>query len=89
MAVKSEHIDDMVLTKVVASARTNNIIQGRGTGLMRIARERGMIRVYTVVGSAKSNEHGKLIQSSVTPDTILAAAQKMLHPYTLTHKKCE
>ncbi|KAK4502098.1 hypothetical protein PRZ48_005521 [Zasmidium cellare] len=71
------------------SARTNNIIQGQRNGLMWIARERGLVRVYAVVGSAKSDEHGKLIRSSVTPDTILAAAQKMLHPYTLTYKKCE
>lgn len=58
-------------------------------GLMWIPRERNMIRIYTVLGTAQSDADGKLIRSSVTAETVLQAAQKHIYPYKLEYTYCD
>lgn len=58
-------------------------------GLMWIPREKNMIRIYTVIGTAESDADGKLIRSSVTAEKILQAAQKHIYPYKLEYIYCD
>lgn len=56
--------------------------------LMVIPREQGLVRLYVQLQEVKPDASGRADRSQITPAKILAAAQKVLHPYTLTYKHC-
>jgi phenol 2-monooxygenase len=57
---------------------------------MVIPREKGLVRLYIQLLSIKPDVNsGRADRSQITPSSILAAAQKILAPYTLTYKYCD
>ena len=55
---------------------------------MIIPRESRLVRLYIqLTDLAKGGQ--KVDRSTITPELILAAAQKIIHPYKLTYKFCD
>lgn len=57
--------------------------------LMVIPRENKLVRLYIQLTEIKPEASGRADRSKITPSTILAAAQKILAPYTLTYTYCD
>lgn len=79
----------MITELCLAGVRYLNTIVSMGAGLLWVPRENGIVRIYCVLGAAKTDAEGKLIRSSVNPEMILQAVNGMLHPYKLSFKICE
>ena len=56
---------------------------------MVIPRENKLVRLYVQLKEVIPDASGRADRSKITPETILAAAQKTLSPYKLTYKCCE
>ncbi|KAF2125226.1 hypothetical protein P153DRAFT_349644 [Dothidotthia symphoricarpi CBS 119687] len=56
--------------------------------LMVIPRENKLVRLYIQLNEIKPDASGRADRSQITPAVILAAAQKILAPYTLSYKIC-
>ena len=56
--------------------------------MMIIPRENRLVRLYIQLIDLKKSGQ-KADRSTITPELILAAAQKIIQPYKLTYKYCE
>ncbi|KAL8879739.1 MAG: hypothetical protein Q9198_002709 [Flavoplaca austrocitrina] len=54
--------------------------------IMIIPREDGFVRIYSQLSTMVISNDGRFDRSSITPDTILQAAQKIMKPYKLEYK---
>ncbi|KAL8880632.1 MAG: hypothetical protein Q9198_001997 [Flavoplaca austrocitrina] len=54
--------------------------------IMIIPREDGLVRIYCQLSTLVISNEGRFDRSSITPDTILQAAQKIMKPYKLDYK---
>lgn len=50
---------------------------------MIIPREDSLVRIYCQLSTMVISNNGRFDRSSITPDTILKAAQKIMKPYKL------
>ncbi|KAF2424502.1 phenol hydroxylase [Tothia fuscella] len=57
--------------------------------LMVIPREHSLVRLYTQLSEIKPDASGRADRSKITPEVIIAAAQKTLAPYKITYKYCD
>jgi len=57
--------------------------------MMVIPREKGLVRLYIQLTEVKPDESGRADRSQISPDSILKAAQKILHPYKLEYNYCD
>ncbi|KAJ6470218.1 phenol hydroxylase [Mycena vitilis] len=70
--------------------RTRCAIHTASSGnLVNIPRENKLTRLYIQLTEVAVGESGRADRSKITPDTILRAAQKILHPYKLTYEYCD
>ena len=53
---------------------------------MIIPREDGLVRIYCQLSTMVISNDGRVDRSSITPDTILQAAQKIMKPYKLEYR---
>jgi phenol 2-monooxygenase len=56
---------------------------------MVIPRENGLVRLYIQLSEIKPDASGRADRSKITPEVIIAAAQKTLAPYKITYKYCD
>lgn len=56
---------------------------------MVIPRENGLVRLYIQLSEIKPDASGRADRSKITPELIIAAAQKTLHPYKITYNYCD
>lgn len=56
--------------------------------LMVIPRENNLVRLYIQLTEIKPDESGRADRSKITPELIIAAAQRILAPYTISYKTC-
>ncbi|KAJ6258552.1 hypothetical protein Dda_6596 [Drechslerella dactyloides] len=69
--------------------RVRSLIHSASAGsLMVIPRENRVVRLYIQLKEV-SEGGGAVDRSKVTPGQILAAAQKIIAPYTLTYERCD
>ncbi|KAF2157678.1 phenol hydroxylase [Myriangium duriaei CBS 260.36] len=69
--------------------RNRTSVHSESSGsLMVIPREAGLVRLYVQLQEVKPDASGRADRSQITPAVILAAAQRVLAPYTLTYKHC-
>jgi phenol 2-monooxygenase (NADPH) len=54
--------------------------------VMVIPRENKLVRLYIQLTTTNSEGGAKLDRSQITPETIIASAQKIMRPYTITYK---
>lgn len=57
--------------------------------LMVIPRENKLVRLYIQLTEIKPDASGRADRSQITPDIIIAAAQKTIAPYKLTYEYCD
>ncbi|KAL9075034.1 MAG: hypothetical protein Q9157_004169 [Trypethelium eluteriae] len=70
--------------------RNRCMIHSASSGsLMVIPRENKLVRLYVQLKEVVPDASGRADRSKITPDTILAAAQKTLSPYKLSYKYCD
>lgn len=56
---------------------------------MVIPRENGLVRLYIQLSEIKPDASGRADRSKITPEVIIAAAQKTLAPYKITYNYCD
>ena len=56
---------------------------------MVIPRENKLVRLYIQLTTTDGAGGAKIDRSTINPDVILASAQRILHPYTLTYRYCD
>ena len=56
---------------------------------MLIPREDRLVRIYCQLSEVKPGSDGRFDRSSIKPDMILKAAQKIMSPYELEYKHCD
>ncbi|KAL8973620.1 MAG: hypothetical protein Q9197_002146 [Variospora fuerteventurae] len=54
--------------------------------IMIIPREDGLVRIYCQLSTVAPDRDGRFDRSSITPDTILEAARRIMEPYQLDYK---
>jgi phenol 2-monooxygenase len=57
--------------------------------LMVIPRENGLVRLYIQLTTTNESGGKKVDRSTISPDVILASAQRILSPYKLTYRYCD
>lgn len=57
--------------------------------LMVIPRENKLVRLYIQLTMTNETGGGKVDRSQINPETILASAQRILHPYKITYRYCD
>jgi phenol 2-monooxygenase len=57
--------------------------------VMVIPRENGLVRLYIQLSEIKPDASGRTDRSKITPEVIIAAAQKTLHPYKIRYNYCD
>ena len=57
--------------------------------VMVIPRENKLVRLYIQLTEVAPDSSGRADRSKITPKTILKAAQKIMHPYTITYQYCD
>lgn len=57
--------------------------------VMVIPRENGLVRLYIQLSEIKPDASGRADRSKITPEVIIAAAQKTLAPYKITYNYCD
>jgi phenol 2-monooxygenase len=57
--------------------------------VMVIPRENGLVRLYIQLSEIKPDASGRADRSKITPEVIIAAAQKTLSPYKITYNYCD
>jgi phenol 2-monooxygenase len=56
---------------------------------MVIPRENKLVRLYIQLTEIKPDASGRADRSKITPETIIAAAQRIIAPYKLTYEYCD
>lgn len=56
---------------------------------MIIPREDRLVRIYCQLSTIIPGDDGRFNRSSITADTILKAAQKIISPYKLEYRYCD
>ncbi|CAD6592880.1 MAG: hypothetical protein ASARMPRED_006770 [Alectoria sarmentosa] len=70
--------------------RTRCAIHTASAGsIMLIPREDRLVRIYCQLSEVKPGSDGRFDRSSIKPDMILKAAQKIMSPYELEYKHCD
>jgi flavin-dependent dehydrogenase len=70
--------------------RNRTAIHSASAGsMMIIPREHKLTRLYIQLKEIKPDASGRADRSKITPDTIIAAAQKIIAPYNLTYEYCD
>lgn len=79
-----------ILTLFIADIRNRCSVHSESSGsLMVIPRENSLVRLYVQLNTVKPDaQSGRADRSQITPETILAAAQRTLSPYKLEYKHC-
>ncbi|TID13124.1 hypothetical protein E6O75_ATG10073 [Venturia nashicola] len=70
--------------------RTRCAIHSASSGsVMVIPRENGLVRLYIQLSEIKPDANGRADRSKITPEVIIAAAQKTLAPYKIRYNYCD
>ena len=65
------------------------MVQSFAGSILVIPREKWLVRLYIQLQQVKLGSDGVIDRSNITPDSILAAAKKIVAPYTIDYHYCD